>query len=222
MILERDFKLVVNLKKILRIKKQYGLVTKIRKKNQSRFIANGKGEHVVVPNLLQRRFNVEKKDRIYSTDITHLEYGHGQKAYMSAVKDLGTKEIIIHTVSRSINMEIALRGLDSLLKNIPLKVRKNLIIHSDQGTHYTHQAYRQKLQKYKVQQSMSRRGNCLDNAPIESFFGHMKDELNLKSYKSYEDLTTAVNQFIEYYNEDRPQWNLKGITPAERRELLTF
>jgi putative transposase len=222
MIIERDCKLIINLKKISRIKNQYGLETQIRRKNKFRYIAKGGEEHIVSPNILNRQFEVQKKDHIFSTDITYLEYGTGLRAYMSAVKDLGTKEIVNHTVSKNINMDIVIKGLDDLFKPIPSERRKSLIMHSDQGTHYTHEIFRNKLSEYGVKQSMSRRGNCLDNAPIESFFGHMKDELDLKSCKTYDELVIAVDNFVNYYNFERPQWCLKRKTPAECRGLLNF
>lgn len=217
MFLDRDHKLNFNLKRISRIKKKYGLETIIRSKSKYRYIAKGGEEHIVVPNVVQRQFDAQKPDKIYSTDITYLDYSSGQRAYMSAIKDLYTKEIVNYTVSKNIYMDIVVQGLDKLLGKMPKRIRKELIIHSDQGTHYTNKLYRQKLVKHQVIQSMSRRGNCLDNAPIESFFGHMKDEIDVKSCKTYNDLENAVNKFINYYNYERPQWCLKRKTPAECR-----
>lgn len=93
-------------------------------------------------------------------------------------------------------------------------------MHSDQGIHYTNSAYRKILETHQVHQSMSRKGNCLDNAPIESFFGHLKDELDLSICKTYEDVKNKVRSYISYYNKHRPQWGLKAKTPAEYRGFI--
>ena len=220
MILLRDYKTIVNLKKIQRIKKVHGLATIIRRRNKYRFISKGGEAHKAAPNLVRRNFNVPKSDLVYSTDITYLNYGHGQRAYLSAIKDLGTKEIVHFTVSKNIGMEIATEGLDYLFKKLKPIVRKDLILHSDQGTHYTNKAFREKLVLYGVNQSMSRRGNCLDNAPIESFFGHLKDEVDLRSCRKFDELEKSVSDYIRFYNQDRPQWGLKRKTPAEYRGLI--
>lgn len=210
-------KLPISLNKVKRIKKQYALVTKVRRQNKFRMIAKLGEEHSVAQNLLRRKFTVEAPDRVYSTDITRVNYGPGKVAYLSAVKDLGTKEILLHTVSPQITMEIAQTGLRELLKRLPLRKRKKLIVHSDQGTHYTHPAFRSLLKEVRVNQSMSRKGNCLDNAPIESFFGHLKDEMDLAACRSVEELVKETAKYIDYYNNQRPQWGLKKRTPAERR-----
>lgn len=218
MILGRDFGIVMNLKKIRRIKKKLGLETIIRRRNKYSNLIKGK-YHKSVNNYLKQNFEVKNQDQVYSTDITYLYYGSGLTAYMSAVKDLKTKEIVHYSLSRSLTLDIVLDGLDELFIKIPLKVRRKLMVHSDQGCHYTSNNYRKLLKDHKIKQSMSRKGNCLDNAPIESFFGHMKDELDLKNCKRYEDLVLIINEYVNYYNRERPQWGLKGRTPAECRRL---
>jgi putative transposase len=222
MIAERDYKLTYNLKRISRIKKKFGFETIIRRKSRFRYIAKGGDEHVVAPNFVQRQFDAAQMDQVYSTDITYLDYGLGQRAYLSAVKDLCTKEIVNYTVSKNLHMNIVVNGLDKLFGKLSKRVRRNLIVHSDQGSHYTSKLYRDKLSEYEVIQSMSRRGNCLDNAPIESFFGHMKDEIDVKNCKSYSELRNEVKKFVYQYNYKRPQWSLKRQTPAECRGLINF
>lgn len=221
MILERKHKILMNLKKISRIKNKYGLETIIRRRNKYRFIAKGGVDHQFVPNLVKRKFDPSKVDRVYSTDITYLNYGEGQRAYLSAVKDLGSKEIVHFNLAKNVQLELATDGLDTILRKLSSAKRRKLIIHSDQGTHYTTKGFRETLKKFGVTQSMSRRGNCLDNAPIESFFGHLKDEIDLKNCKRYDELISKVSHYIDYYNNNRPQWDLKRKTPAERRRLLT-
>lgn len=216
MALER-LKLPVSLNKVKRIKKQYGLVTKVRQKNKFRIIAKQGEEHAVADNLVKREFDIKDPDRVYSTDITQIDYGPGKKAYLSAVKDLGTKEILLHTISSSITMDIVRKGLKELLLGIPLRKRKKLIIHSDQGTHYTHKGFRELLEEVKVNQSMSRKGNCIDNAPIESFFGHFKDEMDFGACRDITELVKETSKYIDYYNNQRPQWGLGKRTPTECR-----
>ena len=220
MLLARKYKIVINLKKILRIMRKNGLITKVRRRNPYRNLLKSGDTHKVFPNLVQRDFVSYKVDTLYTTDITYLPYKDGQLAYLSVVKDLSTSEVIHFNVSRRINTDIATHGLDAILGSLPTSKVKDLIIHSDQGSTYTASLYRNILAKYGVKQSMSRRGNCLDNAPIESFFGHLKDEVNTKSCKSYEEVVIKIKDYINYYNNDRPQWVLKGKTPAECRGLL--
>lgn len=203
----------MNLKKVRRLMKKHGLRTFIRRKNRSRQVWVEGDEHRASPNILNRNFNVQKKDTVYSTDITYLDYGLGKRAYLSAVKDLATKEIVHYTVSASATLNIALRGLEDLFSQKP----KHIIMHSDQGSHYTSKIYRDLLSKWEITQSMSRKGNCLDNAPIESFFGHLKDEAELRDCNTYEELVAEIDRYIKYYNNERPQWDLKGKTPAECR-----
>lgn len=196
--------------------KMYDLKTSIRRRNKYRFNSAASYEHKVCKNHLARDFHPKTSDVVYSTDITYLNYGEG-KAYLSAVKDLGTKEILNYRLSRSLTLPLVMDGVEEMLGRLPKSKRKRLIIHSDQGLHYTSHPYRSLLKKYGVIQSMSRRGNCLDNSPIESFFGHMKDELELRDCKTFKDLADKMDRYIDYYNNERPQWGLKGKTPAECR-----
>ena len=214
MILESKYGIKMNLKKIARIKREYGLITKLRKKNPYN-IAFKKGlEHRTAPNLLKQNFKVEQPDKVYSTDISYLFYNKGKRAYLSATKDLATKEIVAFNVSKELDLKSTYGHFAEFLKN---KNCSNLIIHSDQGWHYTHPLYINKLKELGITQSMSRKGNCLDNAPIESFFGHMKDEVDLKSCQTFDELKSKVENYIYYYNNERCQWSLNKMTPAQRR-----
>lgn len=214
MILQNKYGITMNLKKIARIKKQYGLITQIRKKNPYNVIFKKGLEHRTAPNLLHRQFDVNVPDTVYSTDISYLIYKGGQRAYLSATKDLATKEIVAFNVSRDLSMQTAFIGLEETLKQ---KDCSKLMIHSDQGTHYTHPLYVNKLREFGVTQSMSRKGNCLDNAPIESFFGHLKDDVDIKSCQTFEEVKSKVENYIYYYNNERYQWGLNKMTPAECR-----
>lgn len=212
----REHGLIMNLKKVRRILRSLGLKATVRRKRNSKFIL-AKEVHRVLPNILQQNFKVEEPDRVYSTDVTHLYYGSSQRAYLSATKDLATREIVYHSVSTNTDVALVTQGLKERLQKVSPAKRKNLVIHSDQGAVYTSKSYRRILSVLNIKQSMSRRGNCLDNAPIESFFGHLKDELNSSSCLTIRELSAEIDRYIKYYNSQRPQWALKGKTPIEYR-----
>lgn len=215
MFLDRHTGIVFNLKKIRRIKKKYNLVTKVRKVSKYRAIFKSGEEHTVSPNILQRNFTADKNEILVSTDITELPFLGGQRAYLSAFKDLQSKKIIHYKLGLRPTIDLATSGLDEFFEKLNEQARKRMIIHSDQGFHYTSYAYRSKLTKFGVTQSMSRKGNCLDNAPIESFFGHLKDESEYRMSRNFKELKKEIDRYISYYNNDRPQWGLERKTPAE-------
>lgn len=213
----RSFKRNMNTKKIRRIKKKFNLMSRVRRKSVYRRGFLKGEEHAVAANLVRRNFSPPEDVMVLSTDVTELRYRYGQKAYLSAIKDLRTKEIVHHKVSTSLSLDLVLEGLPKLLSSLS---DETVIVHSDQGAQYTSGPFRRTLEHCGVWQSMSRKGNCLDNAPIESFFGHLKDEVDLKDCKSFEEVRNIVGRYIHYYNNDRPQWNLKQKTPAEARVKL--
>lgn len=208
----------INHKKIERIMREYGLIAKIRSKNPYKNLPTS--ESCFVPNLLKRDFIVPFPDQVYSTDMTYLFYGSGEKAYLSATKDLATNEIVSYKLMRTPTISSFTNEFRELIDRIPVSARKSLTIHSDQGFQYTHPGFRNLLQEYGVTQSMSRRANCYDNAPIECFFGHFKDLLNLKGCKTYEDLVQEVDETMRYYNTERPQGVLNKKPPAVYRGLI--
>ncbi|WPU67219.1 IS3 family transposase [Peredibacter starrii] len=211
---------VINHKKIARIKREYGFETKIRRRNPYRAIPLKSGEHVEIPNLLKRDFYPPLPDQVYSTDMTYLYYGNCDKAFLSATKDLATNEIVSYKLMKTPTVSAFACEFKELLSKIPIEKRTDLMIHSDQGFQYTNEEFRAVLRLAGVTQSMSRRGNCLDNAPIESFFGHFKDLLEIKKCRSYEEVEKVVSSTIKYYNEERPQKGLNKKPPAEYRGLL--
>ncbi|NEU26074.1 IS3 family transposase, partial [Paenibacillus polymyxa] len=168
MILEGQFKVVYNLKRIRRIMKKYGIVCPFRKANPYKRMMKATQEHRVVPNLLNREFKQDIPGKVLLTDITYLYYGTGKKAYLSTIKDSSTNEILAYHVSERITMDLATDTLLKLKKNRRFKKAKGAFIHSDQGTHYTHPDFQKMVKKMGLNQSMSRRGNCWDNAPQES------------------------------------------------------
>lgn len=219
MLLLKEHKILMNVKKIARIKRKYGLVTKIRRSQAKYHLKKKLHEHKVVPNILDRKFKVKEANRVYSTDITQFNFS-GEKAYLTAFKDLATKEIKAFSLTQTPNVVFVQKALEVALKSVPLENRPKLLIHSDQGIHYTHYIYRRTIREYGAIQSMSRRGNCLDNAPIESFFGYLKDHIELKGCKTFEELEKMVVEEIRYYNEERPQWDLNQMPPVIYRRHL--
>lgn len=212
---ERLTKRKINIKKVKRIKRDFNLETKVRKKNIFRAIFRAGEENKIAPNLVKRQFSGQKKNIVLSTDITELKYAQGQKAYLSAVKDLRTKEIVSFAVEPRPTVDLAIGYLPQIIARKPLRVRRKIIIHSDQGFQYSSHQFRNIFDQLGVKLSMSRKGNCLDNAPIESFFGHLKDETGHRSCKNLNELRKCIHNYIKYYNNDRPQWGLKQKTPAE-------
>ena len=220
MILAGQFKCSYNLKRIRRIMKKYGIVCPFRKANPYRRMLKATKEHRVVPNLLNRQFKQEIPGKVLLTDITYLNYQNGQRAYLSVIKDGSTGQIVAHYLSNRMTMELATRTVQKLKRKRNFKIAKGALIHSDQGTHYTHPNFQKFVKKLGFCQSMSRRGNCWDNAPVESFFGHLKDEVDIKSYKTLDELKRGIAQYITYYNHHRYQWNLKKMTPVQYRDHL--
>lgn len=217
MSLKNDHNLVMNHKKIRRIMNQYGLYCQARRKNPYKAIMKKTQEHRTCENILDRQFSQHAPLKALCTDITYLYYAQGCKAYLSVVKDIATREAVSWELSMNIDLEFVLKTIDKL--NF-LDLPEDCLIHSDQGFHYTNPLYIEKIKQLNVVQSMSRKGNCIDNAPMESFFGHLKDELEFKSCQTFEDLATKVNEYMQYYNHNRYQWGLKKMTPVQYRNHL--
>lgn len=220
MILENDFHLIFSRKKIQRIMKKYGIVCPHRKPNPYKKMAKATKEHQVVSNQLNRKFKQGVPGKVLLTDITYLPYNGNCMAYLSTVKDASTNEILAYHVSDRITLDIATQTIHKLVNNKKVTLHKDAFIHSDQGSHYTSPRYQKLLKQYGLGQSMSRRGNCWDNAPQESFFGHLKDEVDYQSSKTLQELKTKINHYMVYYNNYRYQWNLKKMTPIQYRNHL--
>ena len=199
--------------------KKFKIICPYRKPNPYKNIAKATKEHNSVPNILDRNFKQEVPGKILLTDISYLTYGKGRRAYLSTVKDGSTNEILAHEVSHSLSLDIALDTVKRLTRR-KFKLHPDCVIHSDQGFHYTNPKFQKLLKRKKLTQSMSRRGNCWDNAPMESFFGHMKDEVDLKPLKTLEEVKKEILRYMNYYNYHRYQWNLKKMTPAQYRNHL--
>lgn len=215
--LENKYGVIMNTKKIRRIMNKYGIRTKIRRKNPYKEIMRKTKEHSTCSNILNRDFNKTEPLKTLCTDITYLYYGRCEKAYLSAVKDIATGEIVAYKVAKHLTMPIVLDTINNLKNVISLD---SVLIHSDQGFHYTNPEYRKLLKDNNVIQSMSRKGNCIDNAPMESFFGHFKDEVDYKNCKTFEELVEKIDKYMYYYNNERYQWNRNKMTPAQYRSHL--
>src|SRR3954469_1340511 len=220
MILENEFDIGYSRRKIQRIMNKYGIVCPHRKANPYKKIAKATKEHQVVPNKLNREFKQGIPGKVLLTDITYLPYNGNCMAYLSTIKDASTNELLAYHVSDRITLDIATQTIHKLMNNKKVTLHPEAFIHSDQGSHYTSPRYQKLLKEYGLGQSMSRRGNCWDNAPQESFFGHLKDEVEYQSCKTLKELKAKINHYMVYYNHYRYQWNLKKMTPIQYRNHL--
>jgi putative transposase len=220
MILENEFDITYNLKRIRRLMKKLNLVCPHRKPNPYKRMAKATLEHRTLPNKLQRDFKKGIPGLALLTDITYLPYGRTEMAYLSTILDSSTGEVLSHNLSSRIDLSIATESIETLMTQKRLKLQKDAFIHSDQGSHYTSPKYQELLKQKGLGQSMSRRGNCWDNAPQESFFGHMKDHVKSRSCSSLNELQREIDRYINYYNNHRYQWGLKKMTPVQYRNHL--
>ena len=141
-------------------------------------------------------------------------------AYLSAVKDVASREIVAWSLSKHIDMNLVFETIKNMKNNKNISSLKDILIHSDQGFHYTNPDFVSQIKKSEMVQSMSRKGNCIDNSPMETFFGHFKDEVDYKKCKTFEELRALTAEYIDYYNNERQQWELKKMTPVNYRNHL--
>ena len=205
----------MNHKKIQRIMRKYDLITKVRRRNPYKAIMKKRLEHRTFPNKLQRRFDQIVPFKVFCTDITYIPFQNAF-AYLSVIKDIASGEVVAWNVC--LHLEEIL--VTDTLKNMNLHSCEGIMIHSDQGFHYTNPDYIDLVNELKMIQSMSGKGSCIDNAPIESFFGHMKDELDYQSCKTFEELRFKIEEYMRYYNYERKQWTRNKMTPVEFRNHL--
>ena len=202
----------INHKTVQRLMGELGLKSLVKIKKYVSY----KGEvGRVAPNILKRRFKTKRTHHKLVTDITEFELA-GRKLYLSPVMDLNNGEIIAYETARRPVYEMVDKMLTAVLAK--LKPGDRPILHSDQGWHYQMGTYRQKLKDNQITQSMSRKGNCHDNAPMESFFGILKSEFfHLKKFSNLEELEAGLAKYIHYYNHDRIKLKLGGLTPVQYR-----
>ena len=206
---------IMNVKKIRRLMKKFNLVCPMRKANPYRRMAKALATSNVAPNIVKREFKQEPR-KVLLTDITYLFF-EGGKCYLSTILDAFTHEILAYQLSMSLKVDFVLDTVDQLVEQHGCTLDNETIVHSDQGCHYTSYAFIQKLKDAEFVQSMSRRGNCWDNAPQESFFGHMKDDIRdeIAVYSSFDDVKRKIDDWMDYYNNDRYQWELLKLSPVE-------
>lgn len=169
---------------------------------------------IAAPNILDRKFHAEAPSRKWLTDVTEFRVGE-KKLYLSPILDVYNGEIVSYQMHTRPDFTLVSKMLDRALRR---RWKGQLLLHSDQGWHYRHPDYRQKLRENGITQSMSRKGNCLDNAQMESFFATLKCEcFHGQQYTSIEELEQEIHRYIRYYNHERIQGKLKGLSPVEYR-----
>lgn len=208
----RNRGIVLNHKTVRRLMDDMGLKCLVRMKKYRSYRGNvGK----VAPNLLNRNFQASKPNEKWVTDVTEFHL-YGEKLYLSPILDLYNGEIIAYNLEKRPIYPLVSKMLDKAIKQ--LKDGDNPILHSDQGWHYQMKKYSITLGKHGITQSMSRKGNCLDNAVIESFFGLLKSELlYLREFESMEHFKVELENYMYYYNHKRIKAKLKGMSPVKYR-----
>ena len=176
----------------------------------------------VADNLLRREFECYGPRMVLLTDITYLPY-NGTFAYLSTILDAFTKQILSYALSPSLEVDFVLETVELLIKRHGISLHAETAIHSDQGCHYTSHKFINIVQDKGLRQSMSRKGNCWDNAPQESFFGHMKDHIKDRTAACpcYGDVKAVVDGYMDYYNNQRYQWRLAKLSPNEYYQFVT-
>ena len=211
----------MNIKKIRRLMKKYGLFCPIRKANPYRRAAKAIKTASAAPNLLNREFEMHGPRKVLLTDITYLINGKAPRCYMSTVIDAFTKELLAWALSESLQEDFVLATINDLVRDHGISLTTETIIHSDQGSHYTSVRFIDLVNNIGLRQSMSRRANCWDNAPQESFFGHMKDEMDISDCKTGKEILEKVMDWTDYYNNERYQWDLAKLAPKEYYTYVT-
>lgn len=209
-----DHPVIMNIKKIRRLMKKYNLFCPIRQANPYRRMAKALKTNNVADNILNREFKEHGPRMVLLTDITYIPYNN-TRCYLSVILDAFTKEVLSYVLSTSLEVDFVLETVNILIEKHGISLSTETLIHSDQGCHYTSYSFIQILKDKQLRQSMSRKGNCWDNSPQESFFGHMKDEIDLSKCKTFNDVKVIIDDWIEYYNNERYQWNLAKLSPVE-------
>ena len=212
--------IIMNVKKIRRLMKKYNLFCPIRKANPYRRLAKALKTNNVADNLLNREFKEHGPRMIILTDISYIPYNN-TRCYLSVMLDAFTKEVLSYVLSETLEIDFVLLTVNILIEKHGVSLKSKTLVHSDQGCHYTSCSFIQLLKDKKLRQSMSRKGNCWDNAPQESFFGHMKDEINLSNCTTFKEVKEIIDDWIDYYNNERYQWDLAKLSPVEYYKYIT-
>ena len=205
----------INHKTVQKLMGQMGLKAK-RKRQHYRSYKGELGK--IAPNVINRNFHATAPGLKWATDVTQMKI-KDKWVYLSPVLDMFNGEIVSYVISDRPDLKMVMTMLDKAFQE--RTVQENLVIHSDQGWHYQHKRYQKALEDRHITQSMSRKGNCLDNAMMENFFGLMKNELlYLQEWDSVDQFKTALRNYIRYYNNDRIKLRLKGKSPVQYRALF--
>ena len=219
-LLHRNPQIIMNPKKIRRLMHKYGLLCPIRKANPYRRMAVALKTSNYADNLVKREFEQHGPRMILLTDITYLPY-NDTFAYLSTIIDGFTKQVLSYVLSENLKVDFVLQTVEQLLENHGISLSKETIIHSDQGAHYSSCSFIEIVNNYNLRQSMSRRGNCWDNAPQESFFGHMRDEIDISQCIDFAEVKYKIDDWIQYYNDERYQWQLAKLSPNQYYDYVT-
>ena len=212
--INRKLKTSYNKKRFYRLMKSLGIRSIIRKKRPNYLKTT---EHHTAENILNRNFKATKPNQKWSTDVTELRYGNGRRAYLSAIIDMYDNSIVSYVVEHSNNNNLVMETIHRAMKKNP-KARP--IIQSDRGYQYTSHEYKRLSEKYHFTKSMSRVGRCLDNQPIERFWGTYKAEsFYIKKLNDYESVFNDVSRYIRYYNNYRYVESLNRYSPNEYRKM---
>lgn len=218
-LIRHDPTIVMNVKKIRRLMRKYGLQCPIRKANPYRRMAKALKESNYADNVLDRQFKSHGARKVLLTDVTYLKKkSNGLWTYLSVIMDAYTKQILAFSLSESLEVDFVLECVRQVTKQYGGEITKDTLLHSDQGIHYTSNIFIELVTDSELRRSMSRRANCWDNAPQESFFGHMKDEVRITDADSHTDIVAKITDWVDYYNTDRPQDSLLMLTPDEYYE----
>ena len=211
----------LNHKTIKKLMKELNIKSQIRcrkKTNNYYNISSG----IASSNIINRDFEASHPNEKWATDITEFKFINNEKFYLSVVIDMFNSEVINYTIGNSPNLELVKNMMLGAIKNVPKNDLKNLILHSDQGWHYRHQNFREILEEFEINQSMSRKGTPIDNAKMESFFAILKTEFltkeNIEHFNNVDELFTGLDNFINFYNTERIKLKLK-TSPIKYREM---
>lgn len=201
---------------------KYALKCPIRKANPYRRMAKAMRTNAVADNQLKRQFKAFGPRKVFLTDITYIPFCDGF-LYLSVIIDAYTEQVMSYVLSESLEIDFVLKTVEKMFHNYASVIDATAMIHSDQGCHYTSTSFRELINNLGLRQSMSRRGNCWDNAPQESFFGHMKDELQIcsQNWDSFDTVQAAIDDWMDYYNNDRYKTGLSKLSPNEFYNYIT-
>ena len=213
--LNREHNFHINDKRIYRLMRILNLKSVCRRKRKNYIKST---PEITAENVLNREFHADGFGKKWLTDVTEMKCGIDSKAYLSAILDLGDKSIVSFVLGRSNNNELVFKTFDIAHREYP---DAKPILHSDRGFQYTTKSFKKKLDDAGMTQSMSRVSRCIDNGPMEAFWGMLKSEMYyLKKFNSYDELEAAINDYIDYYNNYRYQKRLGCMTPLEYRQHL--